>query len=308
LLPLLIPVVLVSGYRMIKAFRLISFAGSVLAASIPLIIYGFIKMNNSGAIFHHYLVTDWSLFNYFKNSFTTLDGFSQYSIPNILFVFSYLVHPGFLFPGAIFIVLFFIKKRQPSLLWPLAVAGVLLYLLFIAGIPSRNIRYLIPVMPFYLAVCFPSFMSVLSFFHNKKNVISALMVVTVVIQGILALRAFIPFYEFNQSEKRLAQKINEYHPAVLYTFGIDGALRSYGYKGQIINLWDRPLDSVRKDAMLLFNRQGNELQWKGRNPMLNYYLIVDSAKAVKMEILESGWEIYEIKEAYTPAGAGFSPR
>jgi hypothetical protein len=129
--------------------------------------------------------------------------------------------------------------------------------------------------------------------------------VTFIIQIAFVSRAFLPFYELNRTEKRITDRIKSLHPGVLYTFGMEGALRSYGYAGKIISLWPEKMDSVVSGSVLLFNRSGNQKQWGGKNPMINFNLIRDSAGAVLREA-DDGWEIYEINQAYPPARSGFS--
>jgi len=298
MLPLLVPVILFSTFCVIKKFNLIFFIVAIAAALIPAGVHFFFKQNSYADIFQVYPMTGWSVSNYFKSSFTTVEGNLNYTLPNIIFVFSFLVHPGFLFPGILFLFLMFKKGTRPSLVYPVVSAGILLYLFFIAGMPSRNTRYLIPVLPFFIASCFPVYLIILSWLYKRENFRKVFFITMCVVQFLFTVMAFKPFYEYNKLEKFIANKIIEYHPSVLYTFGIDGAIRSYGYRGTIINLWSNPLDTVQQGALLLFNKQQNDKQWKGKNPMLNYNLIVEKAGAVKIETLESGWEIYEIKKAY----------
>jgi hypothetical protein len=40
-----------------------------------------------------------------------------------------------------------------------------------------------------------------------------------------------------------------------------------------VNMWYDELDSVRISALVLFNEQKFELQWEGRNPMINWHFI-----------------------------------
>jgi len=305
-LPMMIPAIFFSGYCMIKRFSILKFIAGILLMTIPVFIYYYFKQTESTLIFNHYLVTDWSFFNLFRNNFQTIDGNYQFILPNIIFVLSFLVHPGFVFPGILFLFFLFKKRHKPSIIYPVCIVGVSLYLLFIAGIPNRNFRYLIPVMPFYLVACFPGFLLALSWFYERKSKLTVVISVVVILQVILVVRAFKPFYDYNRIDKAISEKIISYHPPVLYTFGIDGALGCYGYKGKIINLWEQPLDSIQQGSMMLFNKKNNEVQWKDKNPMLNYNLIVDKAKAVKIETLESGWELYEIKAAYPHPDTGIS--
>ena len=278
----------------------------VIVALIPVVIYLYFKQEHKFDIFNHQLITEWSFSNYFRSDFNNLEGANHYLLPNILFVLSFLIHPGFVFPGILFLLILFRRKAKPILQHPVIITGMVMYILFIAGLPSRNFRYLLPVLPFYVAACFPAFLIFLSWFYSKKNSLSAIAIMGFVVQLILLIRAFLPFYNYNREEKFISEKLIELDPKVLYTFGIDGALRCYGYKGTIINLWDEQLDSVASDALLLFNKQQFEDQWRNKNPMLNFSLIVDSARAVKIDEPGFGWEIYEVKETYPPAHPGLS--
>jgi hypothetical protein len=200
----------------------------------------------------------------------------------------------------------FYKKNQPKLLFPIVLIGLLLYLLFLAGIPSRNTRYLVPVLPFYAVMCFPAFMTVYAWLYKYGSLKSIITLGILISQVILLVRAFIPFYNINRIEQQVVNTIIDYHPPTVYTLGIDGALKSYGFKGSIVSLWDVPLTSVEGGSMLLFNRGKDEQQWKGMMPMRNFHFIVDSANATKVETLDSGWEIYQINEAYPAADTGLS--
>ncbi len=97
LLPLVAPVALVCIYQMFKSFRPMLTLASLIMALVPFVIYLFFKQENSGLIFQHQLVSDWSVVNYFHSSFNNMEGYSQYTFPNIIFVLSFLIHPGFLF-------------------------------------------------------------------------------------------------------------------------------------------------------------------------------------------------------------------
>lgn len=303
-LPLLAPVIICSGWLMLKRFRFNYFIISFVTALIPLFIYLYIKEDNASGIFHHYLVTDWSLLNYFRNSFVTEDGTNNFILPNLIFVFAFLVHPGFIFTGVFFLYVLFGKRPKPSFLFPVMIAGMILYLLFIAGIPSRNSRYLIPLLPFYVLICFPAYLKTLSWLFGKRKMKIILVISAFIVQIILVAFALRPFLMMNRLEKSIAETIIDYHPEVIYTFGIDGAISSYGFQGKLINMWEKPVDTIVPGSLMLFNTQIYEKQWKGKNPMLNFQLLIDKGKALQIEELESGWKLYEIKKAYPDPDPG----
>lgn len=308
MLPLLIPAVVYVFYLMIKSFRPILFFLSCTTAIIPVALYVAFKGEAAGTIFHHEWVSEWSIMNYFRNSFETIDGYSHYLLPNIIYVFTFLLHPGFIFMGIVFLIVLFFKKYKPKLYWPLMIIAIACYILFLAGMPTRNDRFLIVLMPFYLVICFPAYLSLLAYFHGRKNTLRVFTFGAFLIQSVLLYRAFLPFLKLNRTEHQLSEKVSAYHPPMLYTFGMEGALRSYGYKGTVVPMWPQKLDSVTSGSMVLFNSAANEVQWKGKSPMINFHLLKDSAGAVLRENLENGWEIYEIKKAYPAADTGLSRR
>ncbi len=296
--PLLFPVLLVSVIIMLRSFRPVPLFISFIASLIPVIVHFYFKSTHAADIFHHDLMSDWSVMNFFRSSFNTIDGSMQYFLPNIIYVFSFLVHPGFVYPGILFLTILIFKKNKPLLVWPVMLISMLCYLLFLAGMSIRNDRFLMVVLPFYLVFCFPAYLSVLAYFHGKKNILRLLLIGTVVLQLVFAGRAFLPFYKYNRIEKQLTDKMKSYHPDVLYTFAMEGALRSYGYNGIVVPMWPHKLDSVVTGSMMLFNRASCEKRWKDQSPMINFHLLKDSADAVLREAVGDGWEIYEIKKAY----------
>ena len=296
--PLLFPVLLVAAWHMLRSFRWIPVLVSLLASLVPVMVHFYFKNSHAADIFRHDLMSDWSVMNYFRTSFQTIDGSMEYFLPNIIYVFSFLVHPGFVFPGLLFLAVLIFKKNKPLLLWHVLWISMLSYLLFLAGMSIRNDRFLIPLLPFYLVICFPAYLSVLAYFHNRKKVLKTLLFTTVFLQLAFATRAFLPFYKYNRIEKQIAEKIKSYHPDVLYTFAMDGALRSYGYSGKIIPMWPDRIDSVETNSMMLFNLQASEKRWKDQSPMLNFYLLKDSAGAVLRETVGNDWAIYDIKKSY----------
>lgn len=98
----------------------------------------------------------------------------------------------------------------------------------------------------------------------------------------------------------------KHEPKTIYTFGVEGALRSYGFTGELINLYDKPIDTLITNSYLVFNKSENENQWIGRNPMINYNFIIHSGLTKLVEKSADGWELYEINEKYRHTDSGLS--
>ncbi|MBL0342343.1 MAG: hypothetical protein IPP71_16405 [Bacteroidetes bacterium] len=266
----------------------------------------YFKGNDVFGFLNNFQLQSWSLLNCFSRNFSTVDGISQYALPNILFIFSSFVHPGFLFPGLFFIFLIWYNKNQPSFLFKPLVFGILLYTIFLCGIPFQNTRFLVPVLPFFLIICFPSYLTILSWFHYRRKLFYLFIFIVVTIQFFLVYRALLPFYKVNMVEKEITAMVLKHEPKSIYTFGLDGALRSYGFTGELINLFDHPLDSVVNGSFLVFNKSACEKQWKGRNPMINFEFILKSEQVKLIDTFTGGWELYEIHEKYRLVNPGVS--
>ena len=87
-----------------------------------------------------------AVLNLFKRNFDTAEGSFSYLFPNIGFVFYAFFHPLFFSLGAILI--FFIHPKKDFNSQVYVAIGLAVYLLFLAGIPYQNKRFLLLAMPF----------------------------------------------------------------------------------------------------------------------------------------------------------------
>ena len=241
----------------------------------------------------HPWVQEWNFINFFKRSFETSDGNYQYSLPNMLYSFSPFVHPGFAFLGIVFIVL--AKPRQLISLkysW-LLISIITIYALFLAGIPFQNNRFLLLTFPFILLLFYPSFIQLLIYLRTKKLAVIFITLCTVS-QLALGIRAFLPFYKYNQTEKNIARSVNTFPPSTLYTFSYEGTLSYYSTPHKIISLYPSKLDTIKGNSYLLFNELALSKQFAGKDPMINFEFIKSTKKLVKIKEFENGWTLYEI--------------
>ena len=131
---------------------LISFA-VVIILSTPHIL---IREAGSIEFLRHSWLQDWSLTNFFKNSFITTEGTQHYRFPNLIYVFSSLFFPTYLVFGLVLLVLS--ERNLPkNRFWLISVFIVLLNAFFLAGIPFQNQRYLLLSYPFVVISLFPGF-------------------------------------------------------------------------------------------------------------------------------------------------------
>ncbi|MBK7438843.1 MAG: hypothetical protein IPI77_19350 [Saprospiraceae bacterium] len=88
---------------------------------------------------HHPSVVNWEFANYWKTTFITGEGTIKHLIPNFLFVFSPIAHPGYLFPGLILIYICIKEKALVGLHWAAWVLGYLCYAFFFGRVSKSEL-------------------------------------------------------------------------------------------------------------------------------------------------------------------------
>ncbi len=267
--------------------------GAILLLCIP---HLFIRSHSPLSFIHHEWYDSWSPLNLFRRQFNTSNGYSSYFFYNICYAFFNVVHPAFCFAGIILLVASLrirYSKLKSFKLTPYIIS-ILLYAFFMAGIPFQDMRYLLLTFPFILLILFPGY-EYISSFLKKKNIRQCIMVGVVLIQLALFCRAFIPFYRYNKTEKYIATSMLHYSGRTLCTFSIDGALKSYGYTGKIINLWSTKLDTMPKadsSLLVLFNTGQFSAVWENGNPIKNWDFLHKQYDMIKLEDMPDGWVLY----------------
>jgi hypothetical protein len=92
----------------------------------------------------------------------------------------------------------------------------------------------------------------------------------------------------------LCARIQEYAPdRVIYTYGINGALRTYGVKNKIIDLGIGQLTSLCPNSLVLVNEKELEQKWQGRLLMENWKFISHNCVLKKTGVDINDWVLYE---------------
>lgn len=174
---------------------------------------------------------------------------------------------------------------------------ILLYALFLAGLNFQNDRVLILSFPLLLLVFFGSYLEISDRLKKiKKSYYYITLILVIIIQLGLFYRAYRPFYENNRIIKTVAAEMLHYPDKRIYTFNIDMALKAYGVKNEIINLWEKKLADFKPGSLVLFNYLNSREQWKGMNPMLNWEEMNRAHHLELKENLPGSWALYEITD------------
>ncbi|HRI59847.1 MAG TPA: glycosyltransferase family 39 protein, partial [Saprospiraceae bacterium] len=246
--------------------------------------------------FGHSTLRDWSLGSFFNNTFTNTNGTAHYFLPNILYVFAPLAHPGFCLPVSL---LFLMAKKtdfhhpsQRVLLICLAA-----FLFFIGGLPCQNMRYLLPAFSVLLLFLFPAwdrFFSYGFYFLKKLTWMFIGVIITMQVIGTIGILAH-PLKR-NRLETAIVAEVQPVVPpgSLLFTFDVEGAMRTYLPDIQIESLWGQRYADFPPGSFILFNESGLRKQWQGQNPMLNWDFAEENYELRELRALPAGWGLYEV--------------
>jgi len=255
-----------------------------------------INATNSLKFLSNNWLKTWSVLNFFKSQFSTVDGFNHYLFPNIIYVFSNFFHPRFLFIGIFLIPLLFIKnsnfKHRTIIL-----ISVILYALFLAGIPYQNNRFLVLSFPLILLLFYPIFIY-LTELKLIKKIFYVGIICTIIIQSFLISKAFKSTLERNKLERKMVELLRPYQHKKLYSFDIDIALQGRGLKFDYKNLWIKRYKNLQKGDLILFNPTKFQKQWQGKNPILNFNYFNEKYDLKIIQDCQGGWKLYQVETKF----------
>ncbi len=275
----------------LKHFKLITLFSGVLIITVTLLPHIIIYQGHSMNFLGHEWLREWSFKNYVSRGFYTDNGYESYSLINILYPFTNLIYPEFIFCGLIFTA--FIKmKYLNSNYFKIFAASLLMYYIFLAGIPYQNFRFLIPSFPFVLILLYPGYEKITRKYLKGKSIIIISLIVLIT-QAFFIYKYSAGIYALSKFEKETAGVIKQFDSTkTLYTFYLNGALNYYGVKNPLVNLYDKQLIDVPAGSYILFNESKFKEQWKNKLPMINWLYIKSNYKLRLLHRFNEGWALY----------------
>ena len=131
---------------------------------------------------------------------------------------------------------------------------LILYALFLEGIPFQNTRFLLLTFTVAVILFFPLFLRFYQLLLKSKVSIIIFVDLICIIQTGFIFKYSVGIYNASKLEREISEVIHSFHRQAIYTFAIDGALKTYGVKNRIINLWDE-LKTIEKRSLILFNEK-----------------------------------------------------
>lgn len=214
-------------------------------------------------------VEHWSGLNLFRTEHHSDDGVLRYRVPNILYVVSIIVHPGFM-PIGLLLSPFVRRADFRTFGVGLAVFMLVAYLLFTAGLPFQNDRVMLMALPFVAYLFAPAFGRAWVWLGSKKLrswlVVDAIAVVQM---GFFA-RAIFPFMRNAGVERELAAAVLEAGARHVYTHGMGPVLSNYCPGVEVTELWYGRIERFEPGALVLVYPENLEEQWRGLPPHENW--------------------------------------
>lgn len=292
---ILFPVVIATLVLAFKEQKYKQLFISTLVAGIPLIPYFIFQKKSLLSATENPFLKSWSIQNFFSSSYTSVDGFQNYLLPNLIFVLKVFFHPGFIFIGFLLSIFFFRKKIFfKSFSSKIIITSIGIYLLFLAGIPFQNTRVLSLVFPLVLILLAPVFEHLIQFYKIKKNQLIFFSIITICIQVTLFTLSFKGTFKRAVFEKNLVEKIQIYQGNKLFAFDYDIALKGRDLDFNYQNMYVKLYTDFNKNDLVLFNPDDLTQQWKDKNPMKNWHKINDSYNLETLIVFDNNWKLYRI--------------
>lgn len=243
-------------------------------------------------ILSHPWLKEWSFTNLFRSSFNLSGSSEKFALPNIVFVVSTLIHPGYCLVGLVFIILSLRLKFKLPYIW---VISHFLFLLFIAGLPAQQLRYLLPAFPVALLAFYPAYEFII-FRLKTRNQRVILYLIAVATQLLLAYKVIAPFVSYQQEELAIANALKQLPEVTLNTYSIDAALRTYDVPQNIVNMWSNPDMLYMNGDLLLFNKVRFNSYDKNFVPYDTFMTLRNQGRLMFLKSYPNGWELFRIKQ------------
>lgn len=257
---------------------------------LPLIPHILIRTSRAADFLKHDLLMDWSIINFLKLRFVTMNGTSTYTLPNIINSLSGLFHPRYcLF--AIFILVAGFRKIKWTQVTIVIAISILTYSFFIAGIPFQNNRFLALAQPLLMILLFSAAYHLIHPF--KPTVKIAMITATIVIQIVLVPIGFYSVFVRNKFERDLYQYLQTIGSPTIYTMDVDIALKEREYPSNIYNIFTQTYLQPDTNAIIIYNEKSFNTQWKGMNPSINWNNFNKSYNLKEIKHYSNGYGVYK---------------
>jgi len=242
---------------------------------------------------NHEFLQGWSFSNIIKTDFVTEQGTQSNRFPNIINSFSTIFFPTYLVFGLVLVVLS--ERNLPkNKYWIISVIIIIIYALFLSGVPFQNQRYLLLSYPFVVTVIYPGFERLVNLLQRKIVLLYTAIFLMLVIQIFFCVYFFRSAIERNKLEREIAGYVRSTDYQTVYAFDIDVSFASYDMNKKVFNLWKEKYSEFRTGSLVIFNEYKFREQWAEKNPMINWNKLKTNYALEELKDFGNGWKAYEI--------------
>lgn len=292
---IILPVIIYSFFILIKRKAIKNFMIAIFFSSIVTIPFLFFQKDDLFYASSNYFFNSWSLLNYFKSNFKTIDGMGSYPFPNLIHSLYIFIHPGYIYIGML-LSLLFIKnfKLLIGFQQKIIISSILLYLIFLSGIPFQNTRVLGLLFPIVLLFFYPAFSYLINFAFIKKYLV-ALGVISFVLQIFFWVFTFQHTYKRTILERKMVEILTPYQGGKLHSFDLDIALEGRGLDFEYKNLYSNKEKKFKTNDFVLFHPTKFLKQWSDTNLINNWNYLHKNYQLEVIKNASEGWILYQIK-------------
>lgn len=287
---LIIPFCFLLLYELLNRQKVYStsfFLVSLILGALPTLV---LKTNFRFGLAGHHFLSDWSITNMLRNSFESANGILNYFLPNLIHITAWLWHPGFCWWIIVTLLAtpYLFRSSFNKIVW----TSILLYVLFLAGTPEQNLRYLMPLLPLSVLISYPGFDKLVHLANVRWRfpILTAL----VLIQFALSLRAFKTPIHLHRLEKSIFQTLEKMAPTEIYTFGMQQALTGLESQHEVHSLHQQVFETYPPESLILFNPEQFKSQWKASPVMQNWNHIQSHIKTDTVASFADGWILVRV--------------
>ena len=241
------------------------------------------------------ILQNWSFTNFFQSEFQSADTHSKFLLPNLIFNFSTAIHPGTLFWG-IALIPFSLNGLKEDKFRLLILVSVIIYALFLSGIPFQNSRVMTFSYPLIVMFLFPAFLSFIAWIKSKKLPLKVALLITVIVQIGLCVRALQPSIEYSRFESVLVSWVQSNHPkATIYTSAYSQLFPAHRTENVIVQTFDSVLSSYEENSILIFNESLIDFKIKHTIPHQNWKKANELMLVEEEKCWPNGWCVYSLK-------------